>query len=1147
MTTAVAPTPGPPRAELLLAIVGAAGHLAGRVWNGRALASAWDAQQGTPRAASPTVSPVDLLAAVSEACLEDAGHGGSAWNGWRVGVYLGLGTASPANGPEPDPRPVASWSGLAGAWSRLQGFDGPSVQLDASGGHALVAMSLAVQALQAGVCDAAFVAGLDASEAELCMLLLKPLEVARRDGDHVHAVVQAVTSGSAHTSDGTQGLAGLFRQALALKAGASSVVCESPGSAWVLHAPTAASPAATDALHPMVVCLSARSDAALRQDACRLLDAVKADPTCVLADLAYTLQVGRTPMPVRAAFVARDMTDLQTHLGALAYGGAEVAGCHRGVVGQAAVACPLGDDDLQMLVALWIGEGRLDKLAQTWVRGLAIDAPLGHYGTPRRRMSLPSRILSPMDASSPRPVARQADGTRFDIAVVGMSARLPGAPDVEALWQRLTNGDNCIQEVPPERWDWRAFHDDEKGREGRICTRWGGFIDDIDAFDALFFNISPREAEGMDPQERLFLQEAHACLWDAGYAPADVCPSKKVGVFVGVMNSAYSLVAEHWSIANRVSSVFGFHGPSLAVDTACSSSLTALHLACESLYRGDCDAAVVGGVSLLVDPAQVMRASAKTMLSSGPNCSSFGAGADGFVDSEGVAALLLKPLERAVADGDHVHGVIKACAVNHGGRTIGYAVPSPKAQAEVIATALQRAGVHPRAVSYVEAHGTGTLRGDPIEMAGLTRTFLSATLEKGFCSLGSIKSNIGHCESAAGIAGLIKVLLQMKHQTLVKSLHSTELNPSIDFANSPFFVQQEMAPWHRPVLNLDGVERAYPRVAGVSSFGSGGANAHVVVEEYVPQAPPAAPPVREKQAVLVVLSARDEDRLRVQVQRLLKTIRNRPLEDDALHDLACTLQVGREPLAVRLACVTGSMVELAAQLEGHLAGRSDVDGLYTGAPDPGKALALFANDRDLQDALRVWVQRGKLRKLAALWVRGPKVDWQRLQANGTFNRLSLPTYPFAGERHWKRAHAGPTPMPGLRSEKAKVASELATTPVADSRETPATRVQAFILRTLSEALNLAPEHINPDCPMLDYGVDSVVSMKLVRKIEGRFEVSLAGRDLFEHSTVQALAQRVASQLPTAARTVEVEALEQFKSGQLNMDELHGVLRREGVL
>ena len=358
-----------------------------------------------------------------------------------------------------------------------------------------------------------------------------------------------------------------------------------------------------------------------------------------------------------------------------------------------------------------------------------------------------------------------------------MAGRYPGAADIPEFWRNLRAGRDAIGEVPAERWDWRNHVDPE--RKDRTYTRWGGFIADADKFDPLFFGITPREAKLLDPQQRVFIEAAWAALEDAGYTRQSLkaaahAAGGDVGVFAGAMHTSYRLLgmdavaagqlvqSNHWSIANRVSYLFDFTGPSLTVDTACSASLAAIHLACESLRRGECGAAIAGGVSLILHPQQPLELSRAGMLSKGPHNSAFGeAGDEASSQGEGVGVVLLKPLAAAIADGDRIHAVIRGSAMNAGGKTSGYTVPNPHAQAEVVEAALRRAGVSAESIGYVECHGTGTSLGDPIEIAGLGDAFRRSGHGGAPCAIGSVKSNIGHLESAAGIAGLTKVLLQL--------------------------------------------------------------------------------------------------------------------------------------------------------------------------------------------------------------------------------------------------------------------------------------------------------------------------------------------------------------------------------------------------
>ncbi|HKR63465.1 MAG TPA: beta-ketoacyl synthase N-terminal-like domain-containing protein, partial [Thermoanaerobaculia bacterium] len=496
---------------------------------------------------------------------------------------------------------------------------------------------------------------------------------------------------------------------------------------------------------------------------------------------------------------------------------------------------------------------------------------------------------------------KREEAREEDIAIVGISGRFPMAPDLDAFWQNLRAGKHCATRVSPSRWS-----------AGEGSEAWGAFLDDADCFDPQLFGISPREASRIDPQERIMLESAWSAMEDAGYTRASLRELGDVGVFVGVMHSSYELVASslgapeaaqaaYWSIANRISFTFDLHGPSLAVDTACSSSLAALHLACASIRGGESAAAFAGGVNLILHPAHLASLAGLNMLSEDGRCKSFGTGADGFVAGEGVGCVLLKPLRRAIADGDTIHAIIKGSAMNAGGRTGGYTVPNPNAQSAVVERALGASGVAPSTISYVEAHGTGTALGDPIEIRGLAKAWRDADAK---CAVGSVKSNIGHLESAAGIAGVLKVVLQMRHGELAPSLHADELNPKLDLAATPFAVQRELAPWNAEL-----------RRAGVSSFGAGGSNVHVVLEEY--RAHSDATSVES--AVPIVLSARDHAALLRRARQLL----DRP-SLPALNDLAYTLHIGRESMHARFACMARSLDELRTKLAAF------VDGTFSG-------------------------------------------------------------------------------------------------------------------------------------------------------------------------------------------------------------------------
>ncbi|NKB23495.1 MAG: PfaD family polyunsaturated fatty acid/polyketide biosynthesis protein [Kiritimatiellae bacterium] len=618
------------------------------------------------------------------------------------------------------------------------------------------------------------------------------------------------------------------------------------------------------------------------------------------------------------------------------------------------------------------------------------------------------------------------DDWNDQVAIVGISGRYPKAPNLEVYWENLKNGIDCISEIPPERWDHLKYYHTEKQTPGKAYSKWGGFIDDVDKFDPLFFGISPREAELLDPEERIFLETAWHTCEDAGYTRSslDSVFNGKVGVFVGVMYGDYQLLegrhpngpfsrlvsAAYGSIANRVSYVLDVHGPSMAIDTMCSSSLTALHLASESIRRGECEAAIAGGINLSIHPRKYVQQSQLGMSSTDGRCRSFGEGGDGFVPGEGVGAVLLKPLTKAIKDGDHIYGLIKGIAINHDGKTNGYTVPNPHAQTTMILDALKRAQVDPRTISYLEAHGTGTSLGDPVEIRGLSKAFGTYTEQRQFCPIGSVKSNLGHLEAAAGMVGLTKVLFQMKHQRIVPSLYSKELNPNINFEKSPFYVQQELAEWKRPIVEIDGEHKEYPRIACISSFGAGGSNAHVIIEEYLDDGSRfkvQSSGLETKGPYIIVLSAKNAGRLKEGAKNLQTFLTsNSEPQTLNLHEVAYTLQVGREAMEERLGLVVDSKKELEEQLQAFMEGKEDVEDMYLGRVKRNQdGLVVYAADDDMAKMVEAWAAKGKYNKLLDLWVKGLNVDWNKLYGENKPQRISLPTYPFARERYWIEGNA----------------------------------------------------------------------------------------------------------------------------------------------
>ncbi|HEU4535974.1 MAG TPA: beta-ketoacyl synthase N-terminal-like domain-containing protein, partial [Polyangiaceae bacterium] len=587
------------------------------------------------------------------------------------------------------------------------------------------------------------------------------------------------------------------------------------------------------------------------------------------------------------------------------------------------------------------------------------------------------------------------------IAIIGMGAYLPRSEDLRAFWRHLIAGRDLVEEVPASRWDYRPWFDPNPGATNKTYSKWGSFVDDVDKFDPQFFGIAPRVADWMDPQVRLLLQCAQQTFEDAGVVGR--VAGSKTGVYVGACYQEYwdEVVRQHVPFTDyqshssarsflsaTISYAFDLHGASIPLDNACASSLTALHLACQALRQGECDQALVAGANLLLSPLHYVHFSRLRALSPSGRCHTFDAKADGSVPGEGVVSVLVKPLARALADGDNVHAVVRATAVNHVGRANNPTSPRPELQVRMLLDAWAKANVDPRHIGYLEAHGTGTKLGDPIEINALTKAFRAHTQDRQFCAIGSTKAHVGHLEGAAGLASLVKVILMMKHRRIPRMPNFERLNDYIDLKSSPFYINTDVEEWGAPA--------GRPRLAGVSAFGMTGNNAHVVLEEYADGPPAARRPARGDAVTrggaglvtrvhVIPLSAKGEPELRRYAEKLLSHVRggapdgldargedatagDEPLPADELPGLAYTLQVGRQAFSHRAVFLAHDPGELEAALRGFLENRSD-RGLWQAAivadePSP----ASEAGDLAASDV-------GE-RQAAERWLRGLAVDWE---------------------------------------------------------------------------------------------------------------------------------------------------------------------------
>lgn len=509
------------------------------------------------------------------------------------------------------------------------------------------------------------------------------------------------------------------------------------------------------------------------------------------------------------------------------------------------------------------------------------------------------------------------------IAIVGLGCRFPGGADSpEAFWALLENRVDAVSEVPADRWDVETLFDANPAAAGKVASRWGGFLSGIDRFDPYFFGIAPREASRMDPQQRLWLEVAWEAFEDAGLT-MDALAGSATGVFLGLhshssdyfwlqlsdpaqMDAFTGPGNAHNIAAGRLAYLLDLRGPAITVDTACSSSLVAVHMACQSLRAGDCRTAIAGGVNAMLSPIWSIPLSRMQMLSPTGRCRAFDEAADGFVRGEGAGAVVLKRLNDAVADGDRVLAVIRGSALNQDGRTNGITAPNGLAQRALLRDALRNAGVRARDITHVETHGTGTALGDPIEFEALAEVLGEGRPAEQPCLLGAVKSNLGHLEGAAGIAGLIKVVLSLQHEAIPPVVHFRTLNTHIDADARMFSVPATVQPWTG--------ER---RIAGVSSFGWSGTNAHVIVEQPPPL--PAAARSGESRPRVLLVSARSGEALRAQAARYSTFLRNGGARTD-IGDLCATAALRRTHHEHRLAAVGESAQDLAAALDAYAGG-----------------------------------------------------------------------------------------------------------------------------------------------------------------------------------------------------------------------------------
>ncbi|TKI55071.1 SDR family NAD(P)-dependent oxidoreductase [Brevibacillus antibioticus] len=598
--------------------------------------------------------------------------------------------------------------------------------------------------------------------------------------------------------------------------------------------------------------------------------------------------------------------------------------------------------------------------------------------------------------------------TKNEIAVIGMSGKFGKAENLKQFWDLIKKKTDFIGELDRKRKPDVADCLHSLGlNEHDVVHTVGAFLPEIDKFDPAFFNISPKEASLMDPQQRLFLETVWAALEDGGYGGKSIVGSR-TGIYVGYSESKPTYESLLWEaeasldagalagnvksvIASRIAYLLDLRGPCLLVDTACSSSLVAIHLACQAIRQGEVEMAVAGGVKLLMVPQRLANHENVGIQSSDGRARSFDHDSEGTGTGEGIGAVLLKPLNQALADNDHIYAVIKGSAINNDGTSLGITAPNALAQEDVLIRAWEDAGINPETISYIEAHGTGTKLGDPIEIDGLCRAFRKYTDKAQFCAISSAKSNIGHLDNTAGIAGFIKAVLALYHKQLPPMVHFQRANQKISFIESPVYIQDHLSDW-------DTDEN--PRRCGVSAFGLSGTNCHVLLEEAPDLNKQVKTAVQGKE--LLAFSAKNEERLRAIISHYLAFLSHHP--DVNLHDLGYTVTTGRKHHTHRIAILTDSIARLQMQMEKILLNANGLKDLP--AYDVSYGLSASAKQNEPADPVMTrYTESGRtdakaLSELARMYVQGADVDWESLYGNQSCYRISLPTYPFERKRCW---------------------------------------------------------------------------------------------------------------------------------------------------
>lgn len=718
---------------------------------------------------------------------------------------------------------------------------------------------------------------------------------------------------------------------------------------------------------------------------------------------------------------------------------------------------------------------------------------------------------------------------REAIAIIGIGCRFPGAAGPAEFWQLLSGGVDAVTTAPNDRKGIEYTNDPSLSDTSNAS--YGGFLKGIDQFDPHFFGFSSEEAIVTDPQQRLLLEATWEALEDAGQVPASLAGSR-TGIFVGVSPGCYSqlvnaslgedaqgVTSYDTSIAaNRISFQFNFRGPSLAINTACSSSLVAVHQACQSLSVGESNLAAVGGVNLFLSNISTAHLKKAGLISTTGRCRSFDASADGYVRSEGVGVVILKRLAEAKADGDRIYAVIRGSAINHNGRGNGLTAPNPKAQKALLREAYQQSGIAPGQVQYVEANGSGTPLGDSLELKSLGEVLSEDRPDTHDCFVGSVKTNIGNAEIASGLAGLIKVALALHNRQIPPNLHFQQPNAYTPFDKLPLKVPTNLTSW--PLTKTG-------RIAGISTFGLGGTNAHVVLEGHVENQPSQHSCPHENEPALFVLSAKSEQALKSLAQKYHDFLRDHP--DISWVDVCHAASTMRSHFPYRLAFVAHSLKEACDRIEHLLSKETNA---FSHKVSRRRSTKQAADLTYPQLSLSPSEQEDILTNLAQRWLEGVEIDWQQIYIHKSYQFVSLPTYPFEHKSCWVTPTVSHSSAPNNSTSNLFTSSTTTDTPTAQNLNgqavhqnsstvepsellidtefvAPRNSVEEKLSQIWCDILNL--EQIGVHDNFFELGGESSLVVQLFNRIKQELGKDLPLTTIFQSPTIDQLAQQISKQ------------------------------------